>query len=77
LGSQITGIKQAEEEEGCLVFHAGTAKRGEQLVTAGGRVLNVVGKGSTLEEARERTYAGVTQINFDEMEFRTDIGDPR
>ena len=56
------------------VFHAGTASRNGDIITAGGRVLTVVGRGTTFEEAIARAYAGVEQIQFDGMQFRRDIG---
>jgi phosphoribosylamine--glycine ligase len=61
--------------EGVTVFHAGT-KRGEvgEVVTAGGRVLGVLGTGATHEEARAAAYAGVSKISFDGAVFRKDIG---
>ena len=60
--------------EGVVVFHAGT-KRGEngQIVTAGGRVLGVLGTGATHEEARALAYAGLSKISFDNAVFRKDI----
>jgi phosphoribosylamine--glycine ligase len=59
-----------------LVFHAGTRQREDgAVVTAGGRVLTVVGRGSTLAEARERAYAGVAAISFEGGRNRRDIGD--
>jgi phosphoribosylamine--glycine ligase len=57
-----------------LVFHAGTATRDDQLVTAGGRVLNVVGIGATLTAAHERAYALANQVQFAGAQFRRDIG---
>ena len=57
VGSPITGIAEAEAD-GAVVFHAGTALRGEQLVTNGGRILNVSATGSTLAEAREPGVRG-------------------
>ena len=56
------------------VFHAGTALRDGQLVTAGGRVLTVVGRGADFAEAIARAYAGVARISFDGMQYRRDIG---
>jgi len=56
------------------VFHAGTAVADARLVTAGGRVLNAVGLGPTLEGAVSRAYAGVAHISFDGMQYRSDIG---
>jgi phosphoribosylamine--glycine ligase len=72
VGSPIEGIEQAEET-GAIVFHAGTALRGDQVVTNGGRILNVTATGATIGEARERGYAAVGQISFPGMRFRTDI----
>ncbi len=57
-----------------LVFHAGTAQRDDQLVTAGGRVLNAVGVGATLAQAHERAYALAEQAVFAGAQFRRDIG---
>jgi phosphoribosylamine---glycine ligase len=72
VGSPIEGIEDAEAE-GALVFHAGTARSGEQLVTNGGRILNVTGTGDTVAEARERAYAGSERISFPDMRYRKDI----
>ncbi len=59
--------------EGVVIFHAGTKKQSDRFITTGGRVLNVVGFGNTLEEAREKAYEGVSKIHFDGMYFRKDI----
>jgi phosphoribosylamine--glycine ligase len=72
-GRVIAGVPHAEAS-GVSVFHAGTATSGGQLVTAGGRVLTVVGRGDSFEEAIARAYAGVDQISFDGMQYRRDIG---
>jgi phosphoribosylamine---glycine ligase len=72
-GSPIDGIEEAEAT-GALVFQAGTALRGDRVVTNGGRVLNVTALGGTVAEARERAYAAVDEISFGGMRFRTDIG---
>jgi phosphoribosylamine---glycine ligase len=72
-GSPIAGIGKAEAA-GALVFHAGTARRGDQLVTSGGRILNVTGVGDDLEQARARAYAGAAQISCGGARYRTDIG---
>jgi phosphoribosylamine---glycine ligase len=71
-GSPIEGVDDARAT-GALVFHAGTALRGDRLVTNGGRVLNVTGLGDTVGEARERAYAAVDRISFPGMRFRSDI----
>jgi len=65
-----------DPERGCLVFHAGTARPDPDgpLISAGGRVLSVVGLGANLEEARSRSLAGAERIAFAGKTFRTDIG---
>jgi phosphoribosylamine---glycine ligase len=73
-GTPIDGV-EAAEAEGALVFHAGTAMRGDQLVTNGGRVLNVTAVGPTVEEARQRAYAACEQISFEGMRYRRDIAE--
>jgi phosphoribosylamine--glycine ligase len=73
-GQPISGIDVAEEIPGVSVCHAGTAMRDGRLVTAGGRVLTVVGRGADFPEAITRAYAGVLRIQFDGMQFRHDIG---
>jgi len=75
-GLPISGIEAAEAIDGVTVFHAGTARDAEgRLVTAGGRVLSVTGTGASLADACNRAYAGVHEIQFDGMHFRTDIAD--
>ena len=71
-GSPISGVEEAEEL-GALVFHAGTAMRDGQLVTSGGRILNVTGLGDSLEEARTRAYEGCERISFRGARYRRDI----
>jgi phosphoribosylamine--glycine ligase len=71
-GIPIGGIEVAGAT-GALVFHAGTALRHGQLVSAGGRVLNVVGIGDSISEARAQAYAAIEQIDFPGVQFRTDI----
>ncbi len=56
------------------VYHAGTAMKDGKLVTSGGRVLGVVAKGETIEEARKKVYANAEKIYFDGMYYRKDIG---
>ena len=72
-GDVITGLDAAEAIEGVHVIHAGTARSGDDLVTAGGRVLAVVGTGADVAAAREAAYAGVAEIAFDGAQHRTDI----
>ncbi len=73
-GVPITGMDQAQQVPGVTVFQAGTAlDKDGQLVTAGGRVLNVTAMGDTLEQARERAYQAVDLIHFQGMVCRRDI----
>jgi len=69
-GDLIEGLGQST----AVVFHAGTKRTGEGVVTAGGRVLTVCARGATFNEAREKAYAGVKAIRFEGMQFRLDIG---
>jgi phosphoribosylamine--glycine ligase len=55
------------------VLHAGTARERGEFVTAGGRVLNVTGTGSSPDAARSRAYDAARRISFDGMQMRTDI----
>ena len=73
-GQPIGGIDEAERMPGVAVFHAGTARRDGQLVTAGGRVLTVVGRGDHFNQAIARAYGGISTIHFDGMQYRRDIG---
>jgi phosphoribosylamine--glycine ligase len=68
-GDVIHGLDDVDAE----VFHAGTAERGGEVVTAGGRVLNVTALGATPGDARERAYAAAERITFDGKQMRTDI----
>ncbi|MBA3297837.1 MAG: phosphoribosylamine--glycine ligase [Acidobacteria bacterium] len=77
-GRPITGLDSAAALDDVLVFHSGTKGSVDVALgtplTAGGRVLTVVGKGRTFEAAIERAYAGVAEISFDGMQYRRDIG---
>jgi len=72
-GKPITGIPEAESD-GALVFHAGTARQNDAIVTSGGRVLNVEATGADLKKALVTAYHSITSIHFDGMTYRTDIG---
>src|SRR5581483_5577962 len=72
VGSRIDGVPDAEEL-GALVFHAGTAQRDGELMTSGGRILNVTGVGSDLEAARARAYEAAAAIAFDGVRYRRDV----
>ncbi len=73
-GKVIHGIEAAEAVEGVNVFHSGTAKRGSDIVTAGGRVLTVVASDADYRSAIDRAYDAVGKISFDRMHYRKDIG---
>ena len=81
VGLPISGVEQASRAERVLVFHSGTRAPERDshtpstgIATAGGRVLTVVGGGSSYEEAIDRAYEGVSMIRFEGMQYRTDIG---
>ncbi len=73
-GEPIAGLGDALAQPGALVFHAGTAIRDGGLVTAGGRVLSVVGRGATPAEAAEVAYGAVAKVSFAGMQHRRDVG---
>jgi phosphoribosylamine--glycine ligase len=73
-GRSITGVDEAAALPNAMVFHAGTAMRDGTLVTSGGRVLTVVGRGPSYEEAINSAYNAASKIHFDGMQFRRDIG---
>jgi len=73
-GTPIEGVGAAEAT-GALVFHAGTAMRGDQLVTNGGRILNVTATGDSVEEARRMAYGACELISFSGMQYRRDVAE--
>jgi phosphoribosylamine--glycine ligase len=73
-GQVITGIEAANALPGVKVFHAGTALKDGQIVTNGGRVLGVTALGADVATARARAYEALSQVHFDGMHFRRDIG---
>jgi len=74
LGDAIAGLDAAQAVPGARVIHAGTRSEGGQVVTAGGRVLGVVGRGASLLEARDRAYEAAVRIDFRGRQMRGDIG---
>ncbi len=72
-GAPISGLDEAAAVEGALVFHAGTRLDGDQVVTAGGRVLAVTGLAGTVAQARDTAYAAADRIRFDGLQRREDI----
>jgi phosphoribosylamine--glycine ligase len=73
-GVPIAGLDDAAAQPGVTVFHSGTREQAGEIVTAGGRVLTVVGRGATFDAAIARAYEGVGRIHFDGMQYRRDIG---
>ena len=73
-GKVVLGLDAAGSVPGALVFHAGTAERDGAVVTAGGRVLTVVGRGPSFADAIATAYEAVGHVRFDGMQYRTDIG---
>ena len=67
-------IEGLDDVDDALVFFAGVKSQDGALVTSGGRVLTVVGKGATFQDAIARAYSGVSRIRFDGMQYRRDIG---
>jgi phosphoribosylamine--glycine ligase len=70
-GRTIHGL---DSVNGAVVFHAGTARQGDDIVTSGGRVLGVTASGANLAESIDRAYKAVSGIHFEGMQYRTDIG---
>jgi len=73
-GFPISGLESAARVPGVQVFHAGTALRDTKVVTAGGRVLGVTAAAGSLQDALDRAYQAMGEIQFDGMYYRRDIG---
>ena len=73
-GKVISGLKMAEEDSRIVIFHSGTRRDGENLVTDGGRVLGITATGADLASAMMCAYEAVNKINFEGMHYRRDIG---
>lgn len=72
-GIEISGLTDGQLD-GVTVYHAGTKRDGDKLVTSGGRVLGVTALGESIEDALAKSYAGVEKIKFDGAHYRKDIG---
>lgn len=72
-GKPIRGLAEAARLRDTKVFHAGTTRVNNEIVTSGGRVLGVTALGDGLAQARERAYEAVEKIQFDGAQFRRDI----
>lgn len=73
-GREITGLDEVAKMENVVVFHAGTARKGGRILTAGGRVLGVTALGDDIQKAIELAYEAVSKIHFEGAHYRTDIG---
>jgi len=73
-GKRIHGLREASRLDGVKIYHAGTRMEDGHVVTAGGRILNVTARGTTLSQALDRAYAACEVINFDGKDYRRDIG---
>ena len=72
--SLITGLENFEGKDGYYVFHAGTKKTDDGIVTNGGRVLGITAKGTDLKEARANAYKATEWVEFENKYMRSDIG---
>jgi phosphoribosylamine--glycine ligase len=73
-GDAISGLPAAAAHPDVVVFHAATARDGDLVRTAGGRVLGVTAIGDSIRQAQRAAYAAVASIHFDGMQYRSDIG---
>lgn len=73
-GIEINGLDKVKTLPDIAVFHAGTAKKGDKIVTAGGRVLGVTAVEENLDLAIRKAYDAVRFVNFEGMQYRKDIG---
>jgi len=73
-GDKISGLANAESIENVVIFHAATYENDGEFYTNGGRVLAVTATGETLDDALKTVYRAVSEIHFDGMQYRTDIG---
>jgi phosphoribosylamine--glycine ligase len=73
-GAVIHGLPQLATQEDLQIFHAGTEQQGDQVVTAGGRVLGVTALGASVADAQQRAYSAVRAIHWDKVTYRRDIG---
>lgn len=71
-GKEISGLESISD---CIVFHAGTRLIDNRFYTSGGRVLNIVGIGDSIETARNNAYRCISKVNFENMFYRKDIGE--
>jgi phosphoribosylamine--glycine ligase len=73
-GKPVTGLEYFDGKKDSFVFHAGTALNCGQILTSGGRVMNVVGMGNTIVSAIDTAYKACEHVSFEGMHYRRDIG---
>ncbi|MEW6095232.1 MAG: phosphoribosylamine--glycine ligase [bacterium] len=73
-GLEIFGLEEAQQLEDTIIFHAGTTKKDDKILTSGGRVLGVMAYGDDIKQAKEKAYLACNKINFDGIYYRKDIG---
>lgn len=73
-GYEISGLQAQKAKDDVIVFHAGTKKEDEKILTNGGRVLGITAYGKDIEEAREIAYTALGEVDFTDKQYRTDIG---
>jgi phosphoribosylamine--glycine ligase len=74
-GRAISGVNEVRSMPNVQIFHANTRRTAEGLVTAGGRVLNIVATGNSVQEARARAYEAASHVHFGGIHYRRDIAD--
>ena len=74
VGKKIEGLTNAEHIKGVKVFHAGTQRKDNSIVTSGGRVLGITAEGASLSAASSKVYEAASKIQFEGMHYRKDIG---
>lgn len=74
-GDVINGIEEASALDGVIVYHAGTKREGDRIVTGGGRVLDVTAPGDNIKKARDRAYDAAAKIKWPGMQYRSDIAE--
>ncbi len=75
-GKRIEGLTATERMSGVKVFHAGTRRQGDYILTSGGRVLGVTARDASLGDAQAKAYEAAGMIHFEGMHYRRDIGAP-
>ncbi len=73
-GKEIKGLEFFKGKDGLMIFHAGTKKEGDKIVTSGGRVLNVTAVSRDIKAAIDRVYKDIDRVSFDGVYYRKDIG---